>query len=163
MARTVTRDELLKSEQRNREEQKRRDEESKRYIEAFFATCKQLYEKGDEDGLWRAIVFCDDEALWKPDWIDDAVLAHAQERLAGKRNRSRDMLILFTVNYWRKQERSFGKKGKPRRLSLEECYETTHNTLLQFYGLDLSFDAIKKSHQRSVKRYPSLVGRVDHF
>jgi hypothetical protein len=161
VARTLTKNGLLDREQRDRDEQKRLAEEKKSYREAFFATCKQLNEKGDEDGLWRAIALCHAEGLWKPDWIDDAIVDHAHKRLSGKRNRSRDLLILETVNYWRTQEEPFKGKGKLRRLSLDDCFEITQKTLAQFYGLDdLSFDAIKKSYQRSVKRYPSLIGKV---
>jgi hypothetical protein len=144
--------------------------EKERFYEAFLAACKQLCEQDDEEGLWGAIAFCADNYIEKPEWVDDTLLAYAYDRLAGKpirtrkigKKRRRDLWIFFTVNYWRSQEKPFGKKGKPRRLSLDECLDIARKALeFNGNGEELSFDTIKKIYNRAKKRYASLVGIVE--
>ena len=136
---------------------KSRDKSWEQHTSSCLAWFQDGFERGLDSALWDAVIFCVQTETQQPEWLRDALMKYAKDRINGiplkKRGRGHpeSSLILRTfifesVNHWREQKIVFGRAQQPRPFSWDRAFKRVQKELEEAHNLSLSPGAIRAAY-----------------
>jgi hypothetical protein len=140
---------------------------------------EQGFETGHESAFWDAVLFCELTGIRKPEWVHDALVQYAWDRIRGlplkkKKKKevnqlSRDIGIFVIVNEARMKTGKFGRKSAARKVGKQGAYvapgpkarlrqmslsrgRQIAQKLLAEDGHNLSIGAIRAAYERAERK-----------